>query len=91
MPAKVWIPPLLRRHTADREELLVAGCTLSEVLAGLGAAGSVVTSMLSRNGNRAADVTLFVNGRPVAGAEGLSLAISDGDEVVIMPAIGGGR
>ena len=82
---------MLRRYTADREEVLVAGSTLSEVLTSLGMAGSVVSSTLTRNGNRSAAVTLFVNGRPVEGAGELSLAIGDGDEVAIVPAIGGGR
>lgn len=90
MTVTVWIPPLLRRHTAGRELVPATGRTAVEVLEGLGAAGSEALALLVPG--RTVDsplATLFVNGAPL-GQGALKTPLTAGDELAIVPAVGGG-
>ncbi|PUA31081.1 MAG: hypothetical protein B9J98_07785 [Candidatus Terraquivivens tikiterensis] len=46
--------------------------------------------VLDENGKPKSFVVLYVNGKNIHFAEGLDTKLNDGDEVLILPAIGGG-
>jgi molybdopterin converting factor small subunit len=85
MQVKVWLPPLLRGNS-DAEEIVGNGNTLHEVLAGLGGAASRVMGATAADGE--SEMKVYVNGAPT---EDWQATLSDGDEVVLVPPIRGGR
>ncbi|MEM2910605.1 MAG: MoaD family protein [Nitrososphaerota archaeon] len=46
--------------------------------------------VLDENGNPKSFVVIYINGKNIQFAEGLDTKLNDGDEVLILPAIGGG-
>lgn len=47
--------------------------------------------VLDERGDLKSYVALYVNGKSIQFAEGLDTALKDGDEVLMLPAIGGGK
>lgn len=84
MPVRVWLPPLLRDRE-DAEEIIGTGATLRELLTGLGEAGARV---MNASADQAAPVAVYLNGAPTADWQ---LSLRDGDEVVLVHPIRGGR
>lgn len=84
MQVRVWLPPLLC-DGADAEEIVGNGETLHDLLAGLGQVGRRVM-MSTFDDTRA--LTIYLNGAAVLRWDA---ELKDGDEVVIVPPIRGGR
>jgi molybdopterin converting factor small subunit len=84
MPVRVWLPTLLR-DGSDAEEIIREGDTLRDVLAGLGEAGSRV---MNAHADRTELLRVYLNGAPT---EDWATVVADGDEVVVLPPIRGGR
>ncbi len=89
--ATVRIPPVLRAQTGGQPEVEAAGSTVGEVLRALTAAHPETESQLfGGEGDLNRYVNVYLNDEDVRVLEGLDTAVSDGDTVVILPAMAGG-
>jgi MoaD family protein len=87
----VKIPPVLRAQTGGESEVSIAGANVGEVLRGLANEHSGTERQLFDDGgelNRY--VNVYLNDEDVRVLDGLDTAVSDGDTVVILPAMAGG-
>ena len=88
----VKIPPVLRAQTGGEPELETPGATVREVLRSLAAAHPGTSAQLFADGgelNRY--VNVYLNDEDVRVLDGLETSVADGDTVVILPAMAGGR
>ena len=90
--ATVKIPPVLRSQTGGESQVPAEGTTVGEVLSALGEAHPDTKSQLfSEDGELNRYVNVYLNDEDVRVLDGLETAIDDGDTVVILPAMAGGR
>jgi sulfur-carrier protein len=90
--ATIRIPPVLRPKTGGQPEVEVAGSTVGEVLRALTAEYADTESQLfGEDGELNRYVNVYLNDEDVRVLDGLDTAVSDGDTVVILPAMAGGR
>jgi sulfur-carrier protein len=89
--ATVRIPPVLRAQTGGQPEVEAAGSTVGEVLRALTAAHPDTQSQLfGPDGDLNRYVNVYLNDEDVRVLNGLETGVSDGDTVVILPAMAGG-
>jgi MoaD family protein len=89
--ATVRIPPVLRAQTGGRPEVEAGGSNVGEVLRALTAAHPDTESQLfGSDGDLNRYVNVYLNDEDVRVLDGLDTAVSDGDTVVILPAMAGG-
>jgi sulfur-carrier protein len=89
--ATVRIPPVLRPQTGGQPEVEVGGSDVGEVLRGLTSAHPDTESQLfDPDGDLNRYVNVYLNDEDVRVLKGLETAVSDGDTVVILPAMAGG-
>ena len=79
MAVEVRIPTILRTYTGDQKAVTAEGATLAAVIDDL-----EVNLTLRRF------VNVYVNDEDVRFIGGLDAAVSDGDQVVVLPAVAGG-
>jgi molybdopterin synthase sulfur carrier subunit len=92
MSVRVRIPTPLRPLTGGRSQVAASGGTVAEVIDALAAdAPALRAQLLSDDGRLRSFVNLYLNGEDVRTQAGLATALSDGDELTIVPAIAGGR
>jgi molybdopterin synthase sulfur carrier subunit len=90
--ATVRIPPVLRPQTGGQPEVDAAGSTVGEVLRTLTAAHPDTEDQLfGSDGDLNRYVNVYLNDEDVRVLGGLETTVSDGDTVVILPAMAGGR
>ena len=88
---KVLIPYALRAFTERNPEVEVSGSTAGEAVNALAAAYPDIRAHLFAEDGKPRDfINLFVNGSNVNSLQGLDTPLSDGGEVMIVPAIAGG-
>ena len=88
----VKIPPVLRAQTGGEAELETPGSTVGEVLRSLAEAHPGTSSQLiAERGDQNRNDNVNRNDEDVRVLDGLDTAVSDGDTVVILPAMAGGR
>ncbi len=86
------IPPVLRTHTGGESQVDAGGSTVGEVLESLVDAHPDTRGQLfSEEGELNRFVNVYLNDEDVRVLDGLETAIDDGDTVVILPAMAGGR
>lgn len=92
MPAvKVLIPTPLRKLTGEQETVAVEADSVAALLNALEAAHpGIGARLVDEQGNLRRFVNLYVNGEDVRFLQGKDTALSDNDEVSIVPAIAGG-
>ncbi len=91
MPVQVRIPSVLRRQTDGDESVLLEGETLGEVLDGLESRYEGLRGKLrGPRGEIRRFVNIYVNDNDVRLLDGSTTPVSDGDEVIIIPAVAGG-
>ncbi|NYT02213.1 MAG: MoaD/ThiS family protein [Methanosarcinales archaeon] len=73
----------------EREVTLEEGCTLRTLLEGLFSPPHR-DRMFSGDGQLRDDVNVLRNGQNVLGQGGLEMALADGDEIAVIPAVIGG-
>jgi MoaD family protein len=88
----VRIPPVLRAQAGNQKRVEVSGATVGEALASLleqhpGLREQVFTA----DGELNRFVNVYVNGRDVRYEQGLETPVGDADEVILLPAMAGGR
>ncbi|MGI9155748.1 MAG: MoaD/ThiS family protein [Marmoricola sp.] len=97
MAIEVRIPTILRTYTGGEKSVDASGTTLAELIDDLEAnhAGIKERLMESRDGEDGPGdlrrfVNVYVNDEDVRFTGGLQTAVSDGDQVVVLPAVAGG-
>jgi sulfur-carrier protein len=89
--ATIRIPPVLRAQTGGQTEVEAAGSNVGEVLRVLTAEHPATEEQLfGPEGDLNRYVNVYLNDEDVRVLDGLETAISDGDTVVILPAMAGG-
>ncbi len=90
--ATIRIPPVLRPQTGGDPEVEAGGSTVGEVLRSLTASHPATEDQLfGEDGDLNRYVNVYLNDEDVRVLDGLETAVSDGDTVVILPAMAGGR
>jgi MoaD family protein len=90
--ATVKIPPVLRPQTDGEATVEAGGSTVGDVLSALvDAHPGTREQLFSGEGDLNRYVNVYLNDEDVRVLDGLETAIDDGDTVVILPAMAGGR
>jgi MoaD family protein len=90
MAVTVSIPTILRTHTGGEKSVSATGATVAEVIDNLDATHGGIKARLVREGALHRFVNVYVNDEDVRFSGGLEAAVSDGDNVTILPAVAGG-
>ena len=89
--ATVRIPPVLRPKTGGNSEVDAAGGNVGDVLRALTDAHPETSAQLfDAEGELNRYVNVYLNDEDVRVLQGLDTPVSDGDTVVILPAMAGG-
>ncbi len=89
--ATVRIPPVLRPKTGGNSEVEAGGGNVGEVLRALTDAHPETSAQLfDAEGELNRYVNVYLNDEDVRVLQGLETSVSDGDTVVILPAMAGG-
>ena len=88
----VRIPPVLRAQAGNQKKVEVTGATVGEAL------GSLIEQfpglkeqILTEDGSLNRFVNVYVNGRDVRYEQELATPVEGNDEVILLPAMAGGR
>ena len=94
MAIEVRIPTILRTYTDGAKSVPARGDTLTAVIDDLEAHHPGIKGRLVEESESGSDlrrfVTVYVNDEDVRFLGGLDAPISDGDQVVVLPAVAGG-
>ena len=91
MPISVYIPTPFRRLTGNRQQVLVEGGNVGEVLANVEARYPGFRDKIFGSGEELpAHINIYVNKQEIGSLEGIETKVSDGDEVAVIPAMAGG-
>ena len=90
MAVTVKFPAQLRVVTGDEDEVAVEGGTVGEALEAVFARHEDLRERITENGDLRRFVNVYVAGEDIRFRDGLDTAVSDGDEVQILPAVAGG-
>ena len=90
MSVRVKIPTQLREATGGESIAEVDGSTVGEVLDALYERFGELRSRIAEDGGLRRFVNVYVAGEDIRFLDGLDTAVTDGDEVTILPAVAGG-
>jgi MoaD family protein len=94
MAVEVRIPTILRTYTGGEKAVSGEGATLSEVIEHLESNHPGIKERLVDSADGQDDlrrfVNVYVNDEDVRFTGGLDTSVSDGDQVVVLPAVAGG-
>jgi MoaD family protein len=90
MTITVKIPAQLRGVTGGEGEVEVTGETVGEALDAVFDAHEDLRDRITEDGTLRRFVNVYVSGEDIRFQDGLDTALSDGDEVTILPAVAGG-
>ena len=90
MAITVKIPTQLRAVTGGEAEIAVEGSTVGEALAAVFDQHSELRDRITQDGDLRRFVNVYVSGEDIRFRDGLDTALSEGDEVTILPAVAGG-
>ena len=91
MPVTVRIPAPLRKVTNDKDRVEVDAENLADMVQAMEEQyPGIKERLLDEAGELRHFVNIYVNGEDVQFLDGLETAISDSDEVSIVPAVAGG-
>jgi sulfur-carrier protein len=89
--ATIRIPPVLRPQTGGQPEVQAGGATVGEVLRTLTTDHpDTETQLFGEDGDLNRYVNVYLNDEDVRVLDGLETGVTDGDTVVILPAMAGG-
>jgi molybdopterin converting factor small subunit len=90
--ATIKIPPVLRASVGGEREVSASGENIGAVLRDLADAHPATASQLfAQDGELNRYVNVYLNDEDVRVLHGLDTAVAEGDTVVILPAMAGGR
>ena len=88
----VKIPPVLRASVGGAKEVEASGSDVGEVLRALAEQHPATESQLfSEEGDLNRYVNIYLNDEDVRVLDGLDTSVSEGDTIVILPAMAGGE
>ena len=90
MAVEVRIPTILRSYTGGEKAVDASGATLAELVENLESNHPGIKERLLEGEDLRRFVNVYVNDEDVRFAGGLQAPVSDGDQVVILPAVAGG-
>lgn len=90
MAIEVRIPTILRTYTNGEKAVTGQGGTLAELIDDLEAHHAGIKDRLIDGGDLRRFVNVYVNDEDVRFTGSLETTLSDGDQVVILPAVAGG-
>ena len=90
MAIEVRIPTILRTYTDGETSVTGEGTNLSALIDDLESKHAGLQDRLLDNGDLRRFVNVYVNDEDVRFIGGLEAALSDGDQVVVLPAVAGG-
>ena len=90
MAVEVRIPTILRTYTSGAKAVPGAGSTLAEVIDSVESDNPGIRDRLIDAGDLRRFINVYVNDEDVRFLGGLDTAVSDGDVVVVLPAVAGG-
>jgi len=90
MAIEVRIPTILRTYTGGEKAVDADGATLSALIDSLDASHPGLKDRLVDNGDLRRFVNIYINDEDVRFIGSLDAELSDGDQVVILPAVAGG-
>jgi molybdopterin converting factor small subunit len=94
MAVEVRIPTILRPYTGDRKSVEAKGANLSALIDDLEANHPGIKDRLLEDNDGSVDlrrfVNVYVNDEDVRFLGGLEAPVTDGDQVVVLPAVAGG-
>jgi MoaD family protein len=90
MAIEVRIPTILRTYTDGAKSVDAAGDTLTALIDDLEGNHPGIKDRLVDNGDLRRFVNVYVNDEDVRFTGGLGTELSDGDQVVVLPAVAGG-
>ncbi len=90
MAIEVRIPTILRTYTGGEKAVDAQGATLSALIDDLEANHPGLADRLLENGELRRFINVYVNDEDVRFEGSLAKELSDGDVVVILPAVAGG-
>ena len=90
MAVTVKIPAQLRTLTGDEGETEVEGGSVGEALEALYERYDGLRDRITEDGELRRFVNVYVGGEDIRFGDGLETAVSDGDEITILPAVAGG-
>jgi molybdopterin converting factor small subunit len=94
MAIEVRIPTILRTYTADQKAVHASGDSLSALIDDVESNHPGIKDRLVETKDGAVDlrrfVNVYVNDEDVRFLGGLEAPVSDGDQVVVLPAVAGG-
>jgi molybdopterin synthase sulfur carrier subunit len=90
MAIEVRIPTILRNYTDGEKAVDAQGASLSALIDDLEVNHPGIKDRLIENGDLRRFVNVYVNDEDVRFIGGLEAELSDGDQVVVLPAVAGG-
>ncbi len=90
MSVEVRIPTVLRTFTGGEKAVHGSGATLQEVLDDIDARNPGLKERIVESQSLRRFVNVYVNDEDVRFAGGLNAPTSDGDVIVVLPAVAGG-
>ena len=88
----VRIPPVLRQAAGNQKKVEVTGSTVGEALESLLAEyPGLREQIFTADGSLNRFVNVYVNGRDVRYEQELGTPVGESDEVILLPAMAGGR
>jgi molybdopterin synthase sulfur carrier subunit len=90
MSVEVRIPTILRSYTGGAKAVDGSGETLSEVIESVESGYPGIKDRLIEGGDLRRFINVYVNDEDVRFLSGLGTPTSDGDVVVMLPAVAGG-
>ena len=90
MAIEVRIPTILRTYTGGAKAVDGKGGSLSELIDDLETNHPGIKDRLVENGDLRRFVNVYVNDEDVRFTGGLDTSLTDGDAVVVLPAVAGG-
>jgi MoaD family protein len=88
----VRIPPVLRQQAGNQKKVEVTGATVGEALESLlGTYPGLRLQIFTEDGSLNRFVNVYVNGRDVRYEQELATPVTEADEVILLPAMAGGR
>jgi sulfur-carrier protein len=90
MAIEVRIPTILRSYTGGEKAVNADGASLAALIDSLEADHPGIKERLLDGGDLRRFVNIYVNDEDVRFLGGLEAELSDGDQVVVLPAVAGG-
>jgi molybdopterin synthase sulfur carrier subunit len=90
MPVEVRIPTILRTYTGGEKAVDADGASLSALIDDLESNHPGIKERLLDGADLRRFVNVYINDEDVRFLGGLEAPVSDGDQVVVLPAVAGG-